>query len=74
MTLTVKVVPRAKRTELAGTMADGALKIRLAAVPEDGKANTELCRFLASHYGVPLSAVTIPAGATSTRKQVRIQA
>lgn len=72
MTLTVKVVPRAKRTELAGTMADGSLKVRVAAVPEDGKANAELCRFLAGHYGVPLAAVTITAGATSTRKQIRI--
>lgn len=27
-------------------MDDGVLKVRVAAVPEDGKANTELCRYL----------------------------
>ena len=32
-TLTVKVIPRARKTELVGTMSDGALKIRVAAVP-----------------------------------------
>jgi uncharacterized protein len=72
MTLTLKIVPRAKKTEFAGTMADGAQKVRVAAVPEDGKANEELRRFLAGHYGVPLSKVEIVAGAASTRKLVRI--
>jgi uncharacterized protein YggU (UPF0235/DUF167 family) len=72
MTLTLKVVPRAKRTEFAGEMADGSLKVRVAAVPEDGRANLELRRFLASHYGVALEAVAIVAGAGSTRKVVRV--
>lgn len=42
----IKVIPRAKKTESAGYMDDGTLKIRLRAVPEDGAANMELCRFL----------------------------
>lgn len=70
--LTVKVVPKASRTEDAGTMSDGTRKIRIAAVPENGKANEELRRFLASEFGVPIARVEIIAGATSTRKQVRI--
>jgi uncharacterized protein len=74
VTLTLKIVPRAKRTEFAGTMADGVQKIRVAAVPEDGKANEELRRFLAAHYGVPIAQVQIVAGAASTRKLVRIGA
>jgi uncharacterized protein len=45
-TLSVKVIPRAKKTEFVGYMEDGTLKIRLRAVPEDGKANMELLRFL----------------------------
>jgi hypothetical protein len=68
----VKVVPRASRSEVAGTMADGALKVKVAAVPEDGKANEELCRLLADHFGVAARDVTIVAGASSTRKRVRI--
>jgi uncharacterized protein (TIGR00251 family) len=68
----VKVVPRARRTELAGEMADGALKVRVAAAPEKGEANQELCAFLARHYGVPRTAVEVVAGHTGTRKTVRI--
>ena len=49
--LILKVIPRARKTELVGTMSDGALKIRVAAVPEDGKANVELCRYLGEVYG-----------------------
>ena len=44
--LTIKVIPRARKTEYVGRMSDGTLKIRLVAVPEDGKANAELLRFL----------------------------
>jgi hypothetical protein len=53
-------------------MADGTLKVRIAAAPEKGRANAELCAFLARHYGVPKSAVTILSGRTSPRKLVRI--
>lgn len=55
-------------------MADGTLKVRVKAVPEDGKANEELCGFLARHYGVARGAVEIVSGATSQRKRVRIRA
>lgn len=72
MTLKVKVIPNGGRTEFAGVMDDGTRKIRVAAPPEKGKANAELCAFLAKHYGVPKGNVTILSGETSTHKQVRI--
>ncbi len=53
-------------------MADGTLKVKIAAAPEKGRANAELCAFLAKHFGVPVSAVTIVSGETSPRKRVRI--
>ncbi|MFO7821489.1 MAG: DUF167 domain-containing protein [Lentisphaeria bacterium] len=40
------VQPGAKRTEVNG-IHDGRLKIRIQTPPSDGKANKELCRFLA---------------------------
>jgi len=72
MHLNVKVIPRSHCSAIAGTMADGTLKVRLAAVPEGGKANRELCEVLARHYGVRADQVEIVSGATSTRKLVRI--
>ena len=70
MTLRVKVIPRSAKTEIAGTMADGTLKIRIAAPPEKGKANDELIRFLAAHYGV--RGVEIISGHTAPLKIVRL--
>jgi uncharacterized protein (TIGR00251 family) len=55
-------------------MADGALKVKVAAAPEKGKANGELCAVLARHFGVPARSVEVVAGAASTRKRVRILA
>lgn len=72
MELRVKVIPKSSRNQIVGTMADGTLKVKIAAAPDKGKANAELCVFLAAHYGVPKSAVTILRGQTSTRKLVRI--
>ena len=66
--LRIKVIPRARKTELVGTMDDGALKVRIAAVPEDGKANNELCRYLGEFYGGKSEVI---AGNTGTREVVR---
>jgi uncharacterized protein len=69
--LTLHVQPGAKRTEVAG-IHGGALRIRLAAPPVDGKANTELLRFLAHAFGVPQRNVTLVRGDASRQKVVRI--
>lgn len=68
----VKVIPRAKRSEVIGAMSDGTLKVKVAAVPEDGKANEELIRTLATHFHVPSNSIKILSGHTSTRKRVAI--
>jgi uncharacterized protein (TIGR00251 family) len=70
----IKVVPRATRTEIIGFMDDGALKIKVAAVPDQGKANEELRSFLAKKFGVGKGLVNIIAGETSQRKVIRIGA
>lgn len=70
--LTIKAVPNAPRSEVVGWMGD-TLKVRLKAPPVDGKANTELCRFLAETLGLPKSAVTLATGGSSREKRVRIE-
>jgi uncharacterized protein len=72
MTVRVKVIPRSARTEMAGELADGTLKVRIAAAPERGRANDALVAFLAEHYKVPRSAVTIASGHAAALKLVRI--
>jgi uncharacterized protein YggU (UPF0235/DUF167 family) len=51
---------------------DGALKVRLAAVPQDGRANAALEALLAKILGVHKSAVRVVAGRASTRKRVDV--
>jgi len=41
----VKVIPNSAKTEIKGEMADGTLKIAVAAPPEKGKANATLLGF-----------------------------
>jgi len=71
ITLTVRVVSRASRSEIAG-YHDGALRIRVAAAPVEGAANRELIRFLSKSFRVPQSAVTITSGSNSKNKIIQI--
>lgn len=68
---TVRVVPRASRSGVAGEH-DGALRVRVAAPPVDGAANEELVRTLARALGVRQRDVEITGGHTSKLKQVRV--
>lgn len=70
-TLEVRVVPRAKRDEVAGMRA-GRLLVRTTAPPADGKANAAVCRLVAAHLGVPLRRVTIVTGRHRRDKLLRI--
>jgi len=69
--LEIKAVPNAPKSGVVGWLGE-ALKVRLHAPPADGKANGELCRFLAEALGLPKGAVTLGRGASSRQKVVEI--
>jgi len=69
----VHVQPKAKCTEIAGEHGE-ALKVRVAAPPVDGQANSALCKFMAGLCGVAPSAVQLQAGANSRAKRLAIHA
>jgi len=71
ITFSVRVQPRAHRTEIVGEI-DGSLKIRIAAPPVDGEANAECERFLAKHFRVNRNNVEIISGLSSKNKVIRI--
>ena len=71
VTFSVRVVPRASRTMIAG-LIDGALKMRVAAPPVDGAANEELIRGLAKLLHLPVREVELVRGHTSRLKQIRV--
>jgi len=67
----VKVITRASKTEIAG-VSEGIVKIRLTAVPVDGKANEQLIDFLAEQLHVAKSAIEIVAGQNDSKKMISI--
>jgi len=69
--LEIKAVPGASKTELAG-IKDGRLRIRLAAAPEDGKANAELLSFLSKTLGCPKRDLRLVSGEKSRLKVVAL--
>ena len=69
--IAVKVVPRAARDEIVGWL-DGALKVRVQAPPEDGRANRALEVLLAEALRLKKTAVTVAAGRSSAHKRVAI--
>lgn len=72
VTLRLRVQPRAPRTEIIGEHA-GAIKLRVAAPPVDGKANEECRRFLAKLFEVSATSVEIISGDSSRDKVIRIR-
>jgi uncharacterized protein (TIGR00251 family) len=67
--LDVKAVPGASRNEIVG-VEGGRLRIKIAAVPENGKANTELCAFLAKRLGCAKKSAVLKYGGSSRLKTV----
>jgi uncharacterized protein len=69
--LAVSVVPNARRTGADG-LHDGALRVRLAAPPVDGKANDALVHWVADELDLPRRAVALVRGQTARRKWLEI--
>jgi uncharacterized protein len=70
--LAIRVQPRAKRTEVAGERP-GAVLVRVAAPPVDGRANAAVCTLVAQRAGVPRSAVSILRGAGARDKVLEVR-
>jgi uncharacterized protein (TIGR00251 family) len=64
--ITVWVVPRARRNQVTGVYSD-ALRVRIAAPAEKGRANKELLAYLSDLLGVSLQ---LGGGAGSRRKRL----
>jgi uncharacterized protein (TIGR00251 family) len=69
---TVKIVPKANRTEIVGIQEDGTIKIRLMSPPVEGQANEELVNFLAEFLNVTPKDIEIVAGLDGRRKLVSV--
>ncbi len=74
--LFLRITPNAAQTKISGKFIDEKnqeyLKIKVAEVPEDGKANEELIKFLSKLLKIPKSKIEMIRGETSRIKVVRI--
>ena len=70
--IAIKVIPNAPRNEVAGWLGD-ALKVKVHAPALEGKANSELCEFLAEFFGLPRRSVSVAMGEKSRQKVIVIE-
>ena len=70
--LSVIVVPRSSRCEIAG-IHNNALRIKLTNPPVDNEANVQCCDFIAKQLGIAKRQILIIRGKTARKKTVRIE-
>lgn len=69
--LKIRVVPNAKRSEIAGAYGE-AVKVKVAAPAVEGKANAALLEFLAECLDLPTRALTLVSGEKSRDKLIAL--
>ena len=70
--ISLHVQPGAARAGIVGLHGD-ALKVRVTAAPDRGRANAAVARLLADELGVRPSDVEVVSGHRSRRKRVRVR-
>ncbi len=69
--LAIKAIPNAPRNAVAGWLGD-MLKIKVHAPALEGRANDELCEFIAETLALPKRTVTVCLGDKSRQKLLQI--
>ena len=70
--IALRVTPKASRNAIE--MRDGALRVYVTCVPEDGKANAAVQKLLAKTLGIAKSRLTLIRGQTARAKVFRVEA
>jgi uncharacterized protein (TIGR00251 family) len=69
---TVRIIPKANKTEIVGIQDDGTITIRLTSPPVEGQANEELISFLAGVFDVAPDDIEIVAGMDGRNKLISV--
>lgn len=76
MKLVVHLTPKSSHNKIEGWSEDEKgqkiLRVKVTAVPEDGKANEALIKLLSKTLHIPQSRISLIRGATSRIKQLEI--
>jgi uncharacterized protein len=77
MRLIVHLTPKASHNKIEGWTLDEkgqkVLRVKVTAVPEDGKANTALIKLLSQKLHISKSRISLVRGGTSRMKQLEIE-
>ncbi|MFH1367728.1 MAG: DUF167 domain-containing protein [Elusimicrobiota bacterium] len=71
MIIKVRVIPNAKRSEVVGRIGS-ILRVKIGAPAVEGKANGELCEFLAEFFEVKPRMVLLRKGERGREKTIEI--
>ena len=71
-TIRVRVSPKSRKGLVVGWMDDGALKVKVLAAPEGGRANIELLRVVAEELRIPVRHISLESGSASSSKILKI--
>ena len=71
--IAVRVVPGSSRAAIQGVAGD-ELRVKVCSPPVDGRANDEVCSFLAATLGVKARLVEVVSGQQARSKQVLVRA
>lgn len=75
--LRIKVIPRSAKNEVIEIMEDETgektIKIRIKAIPEKGKANSELIKFLSKELSLPKDNISILSGKQDQLKLLKFK-
>jgi uncharacterized protein len=69
----LRVSPGAKSTRIKGLYGEGSLRLSVAALPAEGRANAEIERYLARLLEVSRSGVVVVKGTQSRDKLVFVR-
>ncbi|NWG01412.1 MAG: YggU family protein [Syntrophaceae bacterium] len=67
----VYLQPKSSKNEIVGSYRDG-IKVKVTALPTEGKANEALIRFFASEFGISSSSIKMVRGHHSREKTLKI--
>ena len=72
MKLQIKVIPSSSKDYIAGWLGE-ALKVKVKAPPEKGKANKAIIKVLEKKLDLPKGSINITGGSTSSKKVIEIK-
>ena len=71
--LKIKVITNAQKTEIIWELEDWTIKLKVKAIPEKWKANSEIIEYFSKILNLNKSKIEIISGKTSKRKLLKIE-